>query len=131
MNVYDENNILRTYEYWSVNWSKNVIVNFTVVGLDNYHFDSIQALAGDYLDLTSYNVDGYKLSIKTSYGSTIYKGFIPEESGINVILTYEKIDDSNVEKSGCKGNIISSSIIISILSIIGFSLLTSKRKEIF
>ncbi len=79
----------RTYEDWSIDWSKGAFLTYTVVGAD-LHFQKVCLPVGSQIDASSFALDGYEVTIQDNLGYTYYEKIIVPESDAVITLTYSK-----------------------------------------
>ena len=118
----------RVYEEWNVNWTlASCYVTFTVVGVEGVSYPDMLLEYGQRVYLEDFAIDGYDLVATTSAGDTIYQCIIGTNHNLNVILTYST-HKGNGNASGCAGSVVTGSLIISMVSLMGLVLIIRRRK---
>ena len=94
---------------YSLDGRRAYLISFVVEGL-NKEYESVYVSNGKYFDLTSFEVDGYKLSITTQHDDRVYQGLTINGENLVLTLTYTR-------GGGCKGD-MSAMNIFALLSLL-------------
>lgn len=92
-----ERGTYRLYEEWGVHWSiVSCVASFTVVGIEGLHFDNMNLVVGQCVELSYFAQEGYDLVVTTSEGEKVYTCIIGANRDINYILTYSVHQDGPI-----------------------------------
>ena len=90
----------RLYANFAIDWSKAVFVNYETNGIEGLTFPTACYKIGEKIDFSSFNADGYNLSVTDDAGYTYYGVIYVPEKSVTMQLNYTKIVEKR--RTGCQ-----------------------------